>query len=512
MLLLASRILEHELTDEGRLRLLEKLQERQYTPLIRSTRLDCYRQALVDTSQAAEMERLVAALVDEEKQAPYVQGDLFCFEEHVLFLLFGDGEAGGARMRAGIIYEPQTAEPLRKLNSFCQTLSLCLVETHGPAREDDGDDAALTVAWRQDASEVQPGFIRFVAKQDADSLSTIACRENARERVRAAKLLEDDETRTFLRRAREAYVEGYPVNLSAADAGGRAAAPSDFTLNKLLEAGLARREVLVSCRKSGHTLFSLPSADALAVVTISQARCSQCGASIADEKVEEVFAPTQFSLHLLEDGAWLVNRLHAILRQLGISESEIAVEPPAGDGEARMMARVCGESFLVVMRDGDLTPAFARRAINAKLETEARHLLIVATGTVHNQGRVSLMGFAQRLARGGNDFELILAEGAATAEAELRRAFERISQKVIAEQLCELDAGLGLSVPRLVTTRFQMLRRSREAGPPARLPAPAEDVLGLQNAVQVVTAIDFDLLDINEEDESRAAAAPPGHA
>jgi hypothetical protein len=301
-------------------------------------------------------------------------------------------------------------------------------------------------------------------------------------------------------------VEGYAVNPSAADAA--AASPSEFTVNKLLEARLLRREVLVSCRKSGHTLFSLPSADSLAVVTISQARCSQCGANIADEKVEEVFAPTQFSSHLLEDGAWLVNRLHAILRELGISESEIAVEPPAGDGEARMMARVCGESFLIVMRDGDLTPAFARRAINTKLETEARHLLIVATGTIHNQGRVSLQYFAQRLARGGNDFELIVAEGASTAEAELRRSFERISQKVIAEQLCELDAGIGLSVPRLIMTRFQMLRSPAEARPALRLPAPAEHVPDLENAAHVAPSIDFNLLEINEEDEIRASAPP----
>jgi hypothetical protein len=512
--------LEHELSDQGRLHLLEKLQERNFIPLIRSTRLSCYGQALADTNQAGEMERLIAALAESEQQAPYVRGDIFCFDDHIFFLLFGDPVYGPSTgMRAGIVYEPQTTEPLQKLNSFCQTVRLCLAaDASGRLDEGDADDDGLGMkltAWRQSPSTIQQGFMRFVARQDADSLSTIACRENARERVRAAKFLDDDGTRSFLRRAREAHAEGYAVSqptggATAAGAAAAATEPSESTIDKLLEAGLLKREVLVSCRKSGHTLFSLPSADALAVITISHAKCSECGANIADEKIEERFAPTQLASILLEDGAWLVNRLHCILRELGISESEIAVEPPAGDGEARMMARVCGESFLIVLRDGDLTPAFARRAIDTKIETEARHLVVVVTGTIHNEGRLSLLGFAGRLARGGNDFELILAEGVGAAEAELRRAFERVSQKVLAEQLCELDASIGLSVAHLIMSRFQMLRDSRDAKrEPAQLTAPKQQSQSLENMVQAVSLIDFDLLEINDQDESITTAPLP---
>ncbi|HYG82397.1 MAG TPA: hypothetical protein VD861_18515, partial [Pyrinomonadaceae bacterium] len=284
--------------------------------------------------------------------------------------------------------------------------------------------------------------------------------------------------------------EGYPVSASS-DAAGLPGLAAD----KLSEAGLLRREVLVSCRKSGHTLFSLPSADALAVVTISQARCSECGTPIADEKVEEVLAPTQFSHVLLEDGAWLVNRLHAVLRELGIAESEIAVEPPAGDGEARMMARVCDESFLIVMRDGDLTPAFARRAVNTKLETDARHLLIVATGKIHNEGRTSLLGFASRMERGGNDFELIIADGAEAAGTELRRAFERVSHKALAEQLCELDASLGMSVSNLIETRFRMLENTEVYAPQPQLRAPAGRDRELGDAAGAAADVDLELVE-----------------
>jgi hypothetical protein len=477
MLFIASRILEHEVDNEGRLRLLERLQERKFTPLIRSMRLSGYEQALLLPHQVEEMERLIAMSANSEGHTSYVQGDVFCFEDHVLFLLFEDAEHGPSVMRAGIVYERQTVEPLRQLGSFCRTLSMCLTGESNGSAESIEDDLIKLMPWRSDPSSIQQAFMRFVGKQDADSLSTIACRENARERVLAAKLLEDDYTRSFMRRAKEAYAEGYPVNLSTEET---AKAPPGFALNKLVEGGLLRREVLISCRQSGHMLFSLASADALAVITISQARCSVCGASIADEKIEDSLAPTPLSNVLLEDGAWLVNRLHAVLRELGVSECEIAVEPPAGDGEARMLVQVCGESFLIVMRDGELTPAFARRAINTKIETEARHLMLVVTGKVHNEGRTALQGFAGRLARAGHDFELIIAEGMSAAASEIRYAFERVSQKALAEQVCALDASAGLSVAKLINARFQIRRSHEGQNHPAQLPAAHNQVQSLQ--------------------------------
>lgn len=506
MLFLATRVLKHELDDEARLRLLERLEERKYIPLIRSLRLSCYGQVLPDSSQVAEMERIITALIDSEQQSPYVQGDLFCFEDHTFFLLFGDLEDGSMGIRAGVVYEPQTAEPLRKLNSFCQTVTLCIADADGRSTESIEEDSATSLtAWRQDASIVQQGFMRFVAKQDADAMSTIACRENARERVRAARLLDEDYTRLFLRQAKEAYGEGYHMSPSS-DAMN---ALPEFTVNRLIEAALLQREVLVSCRKTGHTLLRLPSADALAVMTISHASCSECGAKIADENIEEVFAPTTLAYLLLEDGAWLVNRLHSILRELGIAESEIAVEPPAGDGEARMIARVCGESFLIVMRDGALTPAFARRAINAKLETEVQHLVIVVTEAIHNEGRMSLLGFAKRLKRGGNDFELIIAEGVNAAASEIRQAFERVSQKALAEHLGALDDSIGLSVAHLIAARFQLLQKSRAAARAAQLPVSTERGQSLQEMAQAVSLIDFNLMEIKDADESSNSASLP---
>jgi hypothetical protein len=197
-------------------------------------------------------------------------------------------------------------------------------------------------------------------------------------------------------------------------------------------------------------------------VTVSDATCSECGSPIADEKVEEVIAPTRLASSLLEDGSWLVSRLHFLLRELGVRESEIAVGPAEGEGYGQMMANICGESFLLVARDGDLTPAFARWAIDLEIDTEASHLVVVATGRLHNQAQVLLLNHSRRRIRAGRDFELVLADEPAAAGIELKGAFERVSQRVVAEQVCELDNSLGLSVARLIIDKFKFLRSVNE--------------------------------------------------
>lgn len=474
MLFVETKILDQSLDGEARIFLLKKLQEKGLIPLIYSTRLSCYGLALqsqdggTDEWRLKEMGRVITDWIEAEDETLYIQGDVFCFDNYVHFLIFGDMETEANGIRAGIIYDLRTIEPLRKLDAFCRNVSAALASARTGIATGVEARAPEPTEWRREKAMVMPGFTRFVAKQDIDSLYTVVRKETMVERIRAAKLLEDDYTRQFLRRSKEAHVEGCATKLLAGDK----IEGYDFSIDKLSDVGLVRREVLVSCRQTGHALFRLPSPDALAVVTVSHALCSECGAAVADEKVEEVVAPTQLAAALLEDGSWLVNRLHSILRQLGIPESEIVIGSHSADGEAHMMANVCGESFLFALRDGDLSPAFARRAIDMEIETEATHLVILATGRIHNEARVRLLDHARRRARLGNEVELIILEGAGAAAAELEQAFERVSQKVLAEHLAELDVSLGLSVSRLIITRFQLLQKSDEV----------KDVPGLSDA------------------------------
>jgi len=457
ILLVESKTLQYELSGERRLQLLDELQKRDRSPLIRSSRLHSFDQIIASSEKTREFESAVADWSESAHQDPYLKGDLFCFVDHILFLLF----EGEKTVRAGIVYDPNTPEPFRKLDAFCRDVRESVIsESEAKFRETGNADPVPQ--WEQGKPSMPEGFKRFIARQDTDSLYTTLRKETMSKRILAASRLEDEDARVFLRSAREAHQEGYAAKLLSGDR----TDTHEFSIERLEDVGLVEREVQVSCRKTGHALLRLPNAHALAVVTVSDATCSECGSPVADEKVEEVIAPTRLATSLLEDGSWLVSRLHFLLREMGVPESEIAVGPSDGEGYGQMMANICGESFLLVARDGDLTPSFARWAIDLEIETEASHLVVVATGRLHNQAQLLLLNHSRRRIGAGRDFELVLADGPGSAGKELRDAFERVSQRVVAEQVCHLDNSLGLSTARIIINKFKFLRAAEAEAQP----------------------------------------------
>ena len=451
MLFLESKTLRHVVDGDGRIELLEGLQQKGLTSIIRAARLHSFTHLLSGSERIKEMETSLAAWIESENRETYVRGDLFGGSDYVFFLIFDDNKESTPLIRAGIVYETGTPEPFRKLDSFCRDIRELLVQSENT--ESDTGKTEDFPEWKQGRPTMPEGFRRFVLRQDTDSLYTSLRKETMSKRILAASKLEDETARIFLRSARDAYQEGYAAKLLSGDL----AESHGFSVEKLENVGLVEREVQISCRKTGHALFRLPNANALAVVTVSDATCSECGSPVADEKVEEVIAPTQLASSLLEDGSWLVSRLHFILREMGVRESEIAVGPSDGSGHGQMMVNLCGESFLLVTRDGDLTPAFARWAIDLEIETEASHLVIVATGRLHNEAGLLLHTHARRRISGGRDFELILANDVTRGGKELQYALERVSLRVIGEQVCDLDSSMGLSVSRVIMTRFNLL-------------------------------------------------------
>ncbi|HET6851512.1 MAG TPA: hypothetical protein VFH46_04265 [Pyrinomonadaceae bacterium] len=442
MLFLESKALNHAVDGNGRIKLLQELQERELVPVIRSHRLRCFEDVLLAVDHVKDMESTLASSNDSTLEEPFVRGDLFCFPDYILFLVFEDDSF----LRAGIVYEARTPEPFRKLDAFCNHVRSLLIS----------HEQQLSISfpdWETSTPSMPQGFRTFVERQDADSLYTSLRKETMTKRILAASKLEDESARVFLRTARNANEEGYAAKLLTGHT-----ESEHVPILPLEDAGLVEREVQISCRKTGHALFRLPNPHALAVVTVSDATCSECGAPVADENVEEVFAPTQLASSLLEDGSWLVSRIHFLLREMGVPEREIAVGPADGNGYGQLMANICGESFLIATRDGDLTPAFARSTIDLEIDTEASHLVIVATGRIHKEAGVLLQNHSRRRISGGQDFEMIIAGDVATVGRELEAALGRVSQRVVAEQLCVLDSSVGFSVSRLVLKKFQLLR------------------------------------------------------
>jgi len=453
MLFVESKTLKQDVDSETRMALLKKLQEKGMTPLVRSTHLNCFEQALLGPDRVDEMESAVAAWTETEDERPYIRGDVFCFEDFVLFLIFGNDEGEAALMRAGIVYGAEMLEPMKKLDAFCRNVSDALESTRISSSAGT-NDANGEAEWQSREPGVIASLRRFNAGQESEPLATAGGRSEVRS-SRAAELLEDVEARRLLHRISESQSEGRVSELLS---GVEDEAATTSLVNRMADAGLLRREVLVSCRKKGRSLFRLPSPDALSVITSSNATCSECGTAISDEKIEDLVKPTETASQLLEDGSWLSTRIYSSLRELGIPEKEITVGPTSDDGEAHMMVNVCNEPFLFVLRDGDVTVANARHALTKQIETEARHLIVVASGKIQTDARERLREHARRRVRVGSDVEVIMIEGV-DASDELRRTFERVSQRALAGELSALDTSLGLSVGFIVATRFKLMQK-----------------------------------------------------
>lgn len=454
MLLIESKMSAQSVDGATRLLLLEQLQETGLNPLIRSARLAAYELALGSRERVPEMERAVASRAETEDAALYVRGDLFCFEDYVLFLIFGNKEDDLAGMRAGIIYDAETVEPASQLDAFCRNVSAALEAARRSAGREEfaGQESA---GWKLEEHELPAGLARFISRHARELSSSDEAKPQGVER--ALEILENADARRFLRRVIEAQADGKVAELFSQPEG---EGETQSLINSLADAGLLQREVSVSCRQVGRSLFRLPSPDMLAVITSSNAVCSECGISIADEKIEETIAPTARSASLLSDGSWLSAQLRATLSGLGVQEAQIAGGTAFTDGEVHLMANVCGEPFLFILRDGDLTAAQAPRALDELIETEGRHLAVITTGKIQEEARVRLREHARRRTRVGSEIEIILIEGMETAAAELQHAFERASHRALADALCELDGSLGLSIGHLIATRFRLAQKN----------------------------------------------------
>lgn len=484
MLFIQSNSLALQLSEGERLRLLDALAARGLKPLVRSMRRRWFELLAADAVRgggdklASELEHRCVAARESKAGAAYTPGELFCAHDCVYFVVFG----ARADVCAGIVYSTATAEPLARLDRFCRDVREALIKIGKT-----GDGAAVATAtmaatsateagdapvdlpcWKARAHTPSQGLARFIAIQPTDFAVAARCKGGARGFVRATELMERQAVRLFLRRVQEMRREGYSARRLFAEAHSL----GDVSVERMVDAGLLEREVRVSCRKSGHALFDLPTPDSLAAITVSKAKCSLCAAPVADEVVEETLNPTWLAVSLLEDGTWLNNRVYRIIRSLGIPESEIATGPASPHGESYIAAEVCGNSFLFVTRDGALTPAFARRVDETVAQTDSTHLVVVTTGAVEDEGRLRLYEFAWRRARDGEDLDITLVEGLDAAPAEIERAFERTVHKELSRRLFAVDAALGFNASNFVLDWFKLASAASAPGASAGLALP----------------------------------------
>jgi hypothetical protein len=450
-----------ELGVERRLRtpLLEALQRRGLVPLIRASRLHFFEQAASGAVWGRELEHHLEERAEAGGEEPYVHGDLFCFDGFAHYVIFGDGYGGGAGLRAGIVYGAGTDAPAEKLETFCRNVSEAFeaaarASASEVAPEEGEADAPKSIVWRAREEQTVVSFTSADAALDVPTQRAAV----STERARAVEVLDDAGARGFLQRLAEAHADARVAEMLA---GGRGV-EQEALVTKLTGAGLVRREVQISCRKDGHSIFRLPSPEALGIVTASNALCSECGSAVADERAEELVTPTPLASSLLKDGAWLLSSLRSILGGLGVQENQTAPLASTDDGTAQVLASVCGEPFLFVLRDGDFTAAHARRAIEGESESHATRTVVVASGKVQDEARARLREHMRRRARGGTEAEVVFIEGFEHAANELRPVVERVSEETLTRELYELDADAGFNVGYALAARFRLTHRKGE--------------------------------------------------
>ena len=445
---------------EARLQLLDRLQQQHgLMPLIRTSRLSSFEEALRDEEPAREMERSLAVPIESEENSLYIRGDLFALEDHLFYLIFNEAEDDSARMRAGIVYAPETTEPERQLDAFCRRVyeALEAIGVRGVPEDftQAGAEGVQECTGRDHAA--QGDYI--TEARDPRALQTQA----------ALEALEDSLARPLLHRIEEAQAAGRVAELLADEA------ENQSLINRLADARLLKREVLVSCRKEGRALFRLPSVEMLTSITASNAVCKACGASLSDEKVEELVALTELASTLLPDRARLASRLRSLLMRIGAPEKSMQLITGSSDGELQMTVTISGERFHFFLRDGEITASHAANALYKLAETEAQHLVVIATGHIQEDARVRLRAHTKvRAPRVSlNEREVVLVEGLEAAAGELQHAFDRASQRALAAELCELDESLGFSAGYMVATRFRLMRRNGVRRDPAEAGALA---------------------------------------
>src|SRR3954471_13151320 len=96
MLFLDSKVLRHPVDANGRIKLLRELEARDRKALILSLRTRCFDELLGGAERTAEMETTIADWTESNMDEPYVVGDVFPFQDYLLYLTFdADASAPG---------------------------------------------------------------------------------------------------------------------------------------------------------------------------------------------------------------------------------------------------------------------------------------------------------------------------------------------------------------------------------------------------------------------------------
>jgi len=445
MLLLKTTQSRQELNQEKRLALLDRLELKGLQPLIRTSRRTMFEQISALPTAGQQLERVLSSHIEDGEETSYLEGELFCFEDYALFLIFEDIGSEAKGVRAGIVYTSDRTDSGRRLEVFCRNIQDALESRVN-------DEPTIIEGYF-------PGWSQIVDHEaEAPDDSSVGALNAGQidyptERIRALGLLEDPALRRFLQHICEAYADGRIVELLSRTGAETTTGP---LVRSLAEANLVRREVLVSCRKRNRPLFRLPSPEALGQITSSDAVCSECGAKLADERFDELIIPTPAASVLLNDGSWLDSRIRTILQGLGVPKSSVRTTPSGDVPFRELVVDLAGELFLLCVFDGDVTLADTRNIHSRWSGSNSLNLVVVSTGRIHEDARIRLRDHCRQRAMHRLAVKMTLVEGIDDLSSNLELLFEEASERAVIRTLFPLDRSLGFSAGRLLAARFNL--------------------------------------------------------
>jgi len=465
LLLLKTTQSRLELSHEKRLALLDRLELKGLQPLIRTSRRSMFEQISSLPNAGQQLERLLSSHVEDGEETSYLEGELFCFEDYALFLIFDDIGRGTKLVRAGIVYTSDRTDSGRRLEVFSRNIQDALESTvNGEPSIIEGYFPGWTQIEDHEADKSDDSSVAALKASQIDYPT---------ERIRSLGLLEDPALRRFLQHICEAYADGRIVELLSRTGAETTTGP---LVRSLAEANLVRREVLVSCRKRNRPLFRLPSSEALGQITSSDAVCSECGAKLADERFDELIIPRPAASVLLNDGSWLDSRVRNVLQHLGVPKSTVQTAAPGEFPFRELVVDLAGELFLLCIFDGDVTLADTRTIHSRLSGSNARNLVIVSTGRIHEDARIRLHDHCRQRAVHRIPVNLTLVEGIDDLSSNLEILFEEASKRAVIRTLFPLDRSLGFSAGRLLAARFNLGEQDSPVASGGAVPQVVETV------------------------------------
>lgn len=166
MLIVECKTLKCHADAATRIFILNRLQERGLAPLVRLARRRAYELALQGTERVTGLEQFITRVAEAEGRSSHLAGDVFCLENFILFLIFGDEETEADGIRVGIIARENGLELIIELDGFCREVSAALRDApRQPQSEANGAAKSREYPeWERRAPLIPAEFERALAR------------------------------------------------------------------------------------------------------------------------------------------------------------------------------------------------------------------------------------------------------------------------------------------------------------------------------------------------------------